>query len=151
MKINTILFLLFTFVISTEIRDETTLGSVVNEANIKIETIPNKFEKFLYEKYDKGWFDRETSLLAAYLLIFFLIIAADCIIYTKHEENINRKVEFLVNRKWIGFPIRIIHGIVVIVLISIVILLILMMLLTPIIYLFYLPIAYVSFIDSLFE
>ena len=85
MKIITILFILFTLVISTEIRDETTLGSVGNEENINSEMTEDKLVKVLF---DKEFFVGETLYLASIVFKFVFLIVSVSLIYVKYNKYI---------------------------------------------------------------
>ena len=101
MKIITILFILFTLVISTEIRDETTFRSVGNEENDYVnitettKTIEENKEYVSYEEYDDDCCGRQKSHLKwIFIISIFLFscvfgILALCLDYKeKSNENI---------------------------------------------------------------
>ena len=120
MKIITILFILFTLVISTEIRDETTLGSVVNEDNYVNITETTKTTE---ENNENGSFIyriiRETLYLLAVPLIFIFVIILVHLILKINVIYNNQIEKFIEYSGWIWCAIKIIYTIVVIVLVII--------------------------------
>ena len=104
MKIITILFILFTLVISTEIRDETTLGSVGNEENINSEMTEDKLVKVLF---DKEFFVGETLYLASIVFKFVFLIVSVSLIYVKYNKYItNQTGKSSENGEWICSAIK---------------------------------------------
>ena len=121
MKINTILFILFTLVISTEIRDETTLGSVGNAENNYVNI--TETTKTTEENNENGSFIyriiRETLYLLAVPLIFIFVIILVHLILKINVIYNNQIEKFIEYSGWIWCAIKIIYTIVVIVLVII--------------------------------
>ena len=118
MKIITILFILFTLVISTEIRDETTFRLVGNEEDNYV-----NITETIDENKEDGSFNykvtRETLYtLAVPIIQIFVIISVSLIlkIYEKYNNQIDKLIVNIVEK--IFYAIEIILAIVTVLIVS---------------------------------
>ena len=152
MKIITILFILFTLVISTEIRDETTLGSVGNEENNYVnitETTKTTEENKENVSSFKIFFGGEPLYFVCQLIKYVSLLMLACHIIEKYKKYILPKDNSNENRKLISRAITKLLQIIILTFLTYWILKVLVITLILVSYIFDLLLSVVSYIGTI--